>query len=177
MKFPKALLDLQGKSFLQLVIDAHSDCTAALYVVLGYDHERIERSVDLSGTRVVINPDPSRGQLSSLQAALQELASAETIIVHPVDHPLVRQDTIRTLLEGSHSQPERILVPEYRGMKGHPVLFPSIFCQDLKQAPLEQGARWVVHRHQESVSRVPVDDPGVLRNIDTPDQYRSLTGG
>ncbi|MFQ5929555.1 MAG: NTP transferase domain-containing protein, partial [Acidobacteriota bacterium] len=175
MRSPKPLLEFQGKSFLRHIIDAHRMASLPVYVVLGEDRHCIEQSVDLSDASVLVNPDPSRGQLSSLHTALERLTDREALVVHPVDHPLVRSQTIQELIDHFRRVSDCILIPEFQGRKGHPVLFPSRFYPDLKRAPLEEGARWVVHQNPESELRVPVDDPGVVQNINTPAQFEKLS--
>ena len=66
-----------------------------------------------------------------------------------------------------------ILVPSYGGERGHPVLFRRSVFPELFEDGLAEGARTVVHRHLLDLLEVGVPDPGVLTDIDTPDEYRS----
>jgi molybdenum cofactor cytidylyltransferase len=174
MGTPKALLKLPQGCFLEYIIRTHRKAGLALCVVLGYYADQIESQVDLSGLRVARNPDPSRGQLSSLHAAMELLGVPSALLVHPVDHPLVRSSTLTALLESFRNDPERIHIPTCDGRKGHPVLFGQRFWNDLQAAPLEEGARWAVRKNQQDVLTIPVADKGILLNVDTPEQYRAL---
>ena len=58
---------------------------------------------------------------------------------------------------------------------GHPVLFDRALFDELRQAPLEGGAKTVVRRHESAIVNVVPPDEGCLRDIDTPDDYRALT--
>ena len=174
MGFPKPLLEYQGKSFLRHVIETHQAAQLPCCVVLGHHRKEIEKRTDLSSVTVLVNPTPSRGPLSSLQIALEHAAGTSALILHPVDHPLVRSSTLISLVEFHRRVPHSIVIPQFRGQKGHPVLFPSCFYSDLKQAPLEQGARWVVHKNIASTSHLPVEDPGIVQDIDTPDEFQNL---
>ncbi len=169
----KALLELEGKSFLRWIIDIHRKLFLPVYVVLGNDHKQIRDSIDFSDVKTVINTRPELGQLSSLQAALETIQGQPSgLIVHPVDHPLVKSETIRALVNAHREYPDHILIPRRGDQKGHPVLFPNACHSELRQAPLEEGARWVVHKHPEAVFYVAVEDHGILLNIDTPEDLR-----
>lgn len=170
MNFPKALLKVNGRSFLRTIIDTHLTASLPVHIVLGADQDRIQRSVDLSNIPVFVNLNPDRGPLSSLQIALDELSDYGAILVHPVDHPLVTGQTIVDLTFHFQKTSEGILIPEFHGKKGHPVIFTARFYGELKAAPLQEGARWVVRHNTMSVIPVPVEDPGILQNVNNPDQ-------
>ena len=174
MGFPKPLLEYQGKSFLRRIMDTHQAASLPCCVVLGHYREEIQKQTDLSSASVFINPNPSQGPLSSLQIALEHSGDSSALILHPVDHPLVRSNTLIALVESHGRAPDCIVIPWFHDQKGHPVLFPSRFYSDLKQAPLGEGARWVVHRNRASTLQLPVEDPGILQDIDTPDQFQNL---
>ncbi len=174
MGSPKPLLELRGKSFLRTIIDRHKLFSSSVCVVLGRHNLHIAERVDLSDTTVLINPDPTRGALSSLLIALGHLGESEGLLIHPVDHPLVLASTVECLVQCHRRLPASILMPSVHGRKGHPVLFPQRFFFDLRQAPLEEGARWVVHQNPASTFLVPVEDPGILENVNTPAQVSRL---
>jgi len=123
----------------------------------------------------VVNPEPERGQLSSLLAGLDHAESrgASAVLVLPGDIPLVRPDTIVTLL-ASAGKGALIVRPAYRGRSGHPVVFSASLFGELRSADLQIGAKSVVHRHAASVLTVDVPDEGILRDVDAPADYRDL---
>ncbi len=171
---PKALLPLGRKTFLQHVLDRHLTLDTDPWVVLGRQHRQIRSRVDLTEARILVNPDPDRGPLSSLLLVLENLDGCDGALVHAVDHPLVARSTLRALLRKHFRCPACILIPRHRGKKGHPVLFPQRFFAELKQAPLNQGARWVVRRRLSSQLLVPVVDAGVVTNLNLPEQVDRL---
>ena len=67
------------------------------------------------------------------------------------------------------------MIPACGGRRGHPVIFGRGVFADLLEAPLDQGARAVVRGRPELVVTVEVDDPGILKDIDTPAQYREMS--
>ena len=171
---PKALLPLGRKAFLQHILDCHLSLGTDAWVVLGRQHRQIRSRLDLARARVLVNPDPDRGPLSSLLLVLEKLDGYDGVLVHAVDHPLVAKSTLQALLRKHFQCPACILIPRHHGRKGHPVLFPQRFFGELKQAPLEEGARWVVRRRLSSQLLVPVVDAGVVTNINLPEQVHRL---
>jgi len=172
----KALLDIGGLSFLAHILRNHRAVSLPVTIVLGDHQAEIQAAVDLSDAVVLINPRPEDGPLSSLRIALESAEQAEAVVVHPVDHPLVSVGTLQTLLDVHDESPDGIIFPAFGARRGHPVLFPRRYFQDLRAAPLDQGARYVVRTHAESVISVEVMDEGVIHNIDTPTDYSRLIG-
>ncbi len=168
----KAMLPLGRKTFLERVLEPYSRLGVPACVVLGANAATIRRAIAPRRVRVVQNPEPQLGPLNSLRLACRELSRASALIVHPVDHPLVWAATVERLLEAHRRRPDCILIPRAFGRKGHPVLFPSRFFGEFRKAPLEEGARWVVHRHEARVRLLSTADEGILANLNTPGQLR-----
>ncbi|HLX11772.1 MAG TPA: NTP transferase domain-containing protein, partial [Bacteroidota bacterium] len=120
------------------------------------------------------NAQYQRGQLSSIHAglALAEKFGAGAAIIHPVDHPRVSSKTIRLLAEAASTA--LIAIPIFENKRGHPVGFSSSLFDELFAAPDDVGARAVVRNHEKDIVEVAADDPGILNNIDTPEQYERL---
>lgn len=175
MGFPKPLLRFRESTFLRHIVDLHRALGLPVHVVLGEHRERIQSELDLRDAIVWVNPDPERGQLSSLQVAIQQLGEWPAVLVHPVDHPAVLPATLALLVEKAATFPGRLVFPVYGGRRGHPVVFPQTLFLDILTAPLDEGARAVVRRHPDLLIPIPVEDPGVLQNIDTPEAYRALS--
>jgi CTP:molybdopterin cytidylyltransferase MocA len=144
---------------------------------VGDDHQLIEEKIGLSQlTRVVINPDPSRGPLSSLLEALAVVPGAGAVIVHPVDHPLVSSSTLKQLADEHLRLPSCFLLPRYEGQGGHPFLIPKKFFGELRTAPLDRGVRSVLQKYRYNTYHLCVEDPGIVRNINTRADYQELFG-
>lgn len=177
MGSPKALLVYRGATFLEHLAGLLAEKVDPLLVVLGHDAERIRAAVNLPiPTRVLINPDYRLGQLSSLYTAIRSLQGTATpgLLVAPVDHPCIGPEVVDALLKVFDAEQPNVVVPTFEGRRGHPVIFSARLFAELVAAPLEEGARAVVRRH--TVREVPVNDPGVLADIDDPETYRRLVG-
>jgi len=174
MGSPKALLAYRGTTFLEWLAELFAAAELEpLLVVLGHEHERIERAVKLPpSARVLVNENYRLGQLSSLQVAVRYLGGAEAggLLVAPVDHPCLSREVLQKLLAAFAASEPDIVIPTFNGRRGHPVIFSARLFPELLEAPLDEGARVVVHRH--AVREVPVPDEGVLADIDDPALYQ-----
>jgi len=174
---PKALLPYGETTFLGQIYRAAGDSMlGTVRVVLGHQPEPIIQALGFAPEVVVINRDYDLGMLSSLQAGIHAIAplEPEAVVMLLVDHPRISADLIDSLIAAFRGGPGQIVIPAYNGRRGHPVLFGAAVFDDLLDAPLEEGARAVVRGHPELVSEISVDDPGILADIDTPEDYERL---
>ena len=184
--FPGALMQEQAgltpaptaqKTFLEHLIEVTRHArTGALRVVVGPHAAEIRARVKLDEGALVFNPDWQRGQLSSLQAAIRSLPAEKTegILICLVDHPLISAALVASLIKTFDRDKNRIVIPAYRGRRGHPVIFPGALFEELLAASPEVGARTVVHAHANDVVEVPVQEEGVLLNLNDPESLTKL---
>jgi molybdenum cofactor cytidylyltransferase len=125
----------------------------------------------LPGVELVCNPTPERGMISSIVVGLAALAGrgVAAALVWPVDHPRVLPDTVAALVAAA--RPGRIVVPVIAGRGGHPTAFGADVWPELAAAA---SARAVVAADPGRVVRVAVADPGVRRDVDTPDDLAGV---
>jgi molybdenum cofactor cytidylyltransferase len=174
---PKALLELDGRSFVDHGIELLCAAGCAPVLVVDGAH-RLEGL----GVEVVHNREWERGPLSSLQVGLRralEIAPViEAVLVHHVERPRVRVETVRALLAGFACEPEQVWQPTYEGRSGHPVLWPrALFDPLLALDPSLTSARELLRGAAAARRRkLDLDDPGVLDNFDTPDDLAHLRG-
>ena len=89
-----------------------------------------------------------------------------------VDVPMLRASTIRAVVDAWHERHAPIVRPAMGDRHGHPVLFDRLTFDELRRAPLSEGAKAVVHAYADRVLNVPVDDPGALVDIAPPGAYQ-----
>ena len=179
MGSPKALLAYQGQTFLERICTAFFDAgVEELVVVLGAWEDRLRPALPQHpALRTVVNPHYAQGQLSSLVCGLGALSpDSAAAVVNLVDHPLVRPETIAALMASFRTDPLPIIIATHQGQRGHPVLFSRQVYAELLAAPLDKGAKTVVRKDPARVRHVPLDDPGIVADIDTPQDYRRWTG-
>jgi molybdenum cofactor cytidylyltransferase len=176
MGSPKALLEYRGETFLDRLIRVFSTVADPVIVVLGYHADAIRPRAQ-SRAHFVINPDPDRGQLSSLQTALAAVPpAAEGFFFSPVDCPAAESETVARVFEVfTRRDPATLLVvPQFQGDHGHPVFAAKPIMDELLALPPTAQARQVIHAHKSETQYVDVDDPGILADIDDLDAYRRL---
>ena len=171
----KALLAFRGSTFLEVILEScRSLALGEAIVVAGPDIDKMLPDNILGGARKILNPTPESGPIGSIRLGIGALdPGAEGILVWHVDRPHVRPETVRRLLE-RFEEGAPIVVPGFRGRRGHPAIFARAVFEELIQAPEGEGARAVVRADPSRVSLVPVDDPAVVEDIDTPEAYRQL---
>jgi molybdenum cofactor cytidylyltransferase len=116
---------------------------------------------------IVVNPDWRMGQLSSIHAAIRSLSNEKTdgLILCPVDHPLISANLVARLIGAFDSCGKQIILPAYRGRRGHPVIFRAALYEELLAASPEIGARQVVWMHAKDVEEVPTEEEAVILNL------------
>jgi molybdenum cofactor cytidylyltransferase len=174
----KALLPLGDGWFLQR-IDAtfRSAGVERVLAVVGDDWRAIEAAVGAVRLEVTLvrNPEPSRGQLSSLLAGLDALPpGAPAVLVTPVDLPLFTPDTVRRVVSAWEASRAPIVRPSHGGRHGHPAVFAASLFDELRAADPSVGARAVLRAHALEILDVPVEDAGAFDDIDTPQDYERL---
>jgi len=171
----KALCDFDGRTCLELALDACREASLAPpIVVLGYQAETIRRLVRFGDATVVTNECVERGQTSSLKAGVSVLPDcAEAFLLYPVDFPLVSAAEIGLLCTAwrARSSGRRIFIPSPDRRRGHPVLFDATLRVAFLQLADESPARAVVDASPDQISYIECQTPYVLIDMDTPEDY------
>jgi molybdenum cofactor cytidylyltransferase len=167
------------ETFLSAAIRSFDLSTDFVVIVAGKNEVSLAPVAYAHAASIVVNPNPSRGQFSSLQVGLHAVLNhgRDAAMITLVDRPPVSRATIQLLRDAFESAPSNIwaIVPEYSGSHGHPYLVGRELIEVFLQAPSTASAREIEHRHQDRIQYVAVDDPCVALNIDTPDDYAVLT--
>lgn len=177
MGYPKALLEYRGRSFLQSILDATAVLGLRSIVALGHDSDKVLAEHDLHDVTVVLNNELEAGPIGSIRASIRaiQMHPIKALLVWPVDFPHVRLETVRTLIDRfAKSDEPAIVVPEYDGRAGHPVVFGRQVFSELLEAPDSVGAKFVVRSDSARVARVQVADSAVIDCVNTPESYRDL---
>jgi molybdenum cofactor cytidylyltransferase len=165
-------------TFLSAAIRSLSPVTDFVVVVVGKNEAALAPIIYAHGASLVVNPDASRGQFSSLQVGLREVLNhgRDAAVVTLVDRPPVRAATIQILRQTFESADQNIwaVVPEFSGKHGHPYLAGREMIEAFLRVPPTSTAREVEHEHQRHIQYVQVDDPFVALNINTPEDYAGL---
>jgi molybdenum cofactor cytidylyltransferase len=171
----KPLLKFNDENFLDHIITVlKSSDVDEITVVLGAEAERVKKSVDLSKVSVVMNQEYQKGQLSSLIAALKQIPHhARAILLCLVDHPFITSELVNDIIRKFGETGSPIIVPVYKKERGHPALFSDALFEELLNAPIDKGARYVVYSNEDKVLELETSERGARIGVDTPEEYKS----
>lgn len=179
---PKALLPIGNQTFLGRLIGIYRRHCASVIVVLGYQADAVRAATPnpeadpaagpaadpaAQPVRWVINEQPERGQFSSLQTGLRALPSGTDCLFQPMDYPAVAEATVELLAR----TPGQLVIPRHDGRRGHPVRLSPGLVAELLRLPATAQARDVIRSHYPAATFLDVTDPGVLQDIDTPEDF------
>jgi molybdenum cofactor cytidylyltransferase len=165
-------------TLLSYNIEALNRVCDLVIVVAGNNETVLQSIVDASAGFLVRNPHPELGQFSSLQVGLRDVLNRgrEAAMITLVDRPAPRTETLQELVDRFLGRSHEIwaVVPSCQGKHGHPIVIAREMIEAFLRAPASSAARDIEHANQQRILYVPADDPAVVVNINTPEQYASL---
>ena len=171
---PKLLLPFRGGTLLGSLIQAlREGGVSEIVLVITPDDEALRAWGAEAGVRIAVNLEPERGMLSTILEGIAAAGDRETLAVCPADLPALLPSTVRTVL----AQRSPLAVPSYQGRRGHPLVISPELIPEIRTLHLDVGLRELLDRHPESLRIVEVDDPGCVRDVDTPEEYHALVEG
>lgn len=173
---PKQLLPFRSAPLLGHVIDqARSSMLAPICLVLGHRAAEIRTQVERSRVEVVVNANYEAGQASSLIAGLNTVADRCAAAMFLLgDQPLVSAALMDRLIKAYGRKGASITLPSFEGRRGNPVIIAASLFTQLRRLSGDTGARALFQAHADEIERVPVEDPTVLMDVDTPGDYDRL---
>ncbi|NOX53678.1 MAG: NTP transferase domain-containing protein [Planctomycetes bacterium] len=178
---PKLLLPAGGRPVIARLIRAlKQPQVQAVVVVLRTEAERLRRLVQQCGAIVVTPASPPLSMRHSVQAALDEIhhryapAPEDGWLLSPADHSGIEPQTVRKLLHRWQRSNCDVLVPTWRGRRGHPSLFRWTLAERVPAIPADCGLNWLIRTVATRIEEVPVSDPWVVQDLDTPAEYERL---
>ncbi|HEY0837015.1 MAG TPA: nucleotidyltransferase family protein, partial [Azospirillum sp.] len=174
----KLLADLDGRALVARTVDA-ALASRARPVIVVTGHQQAEVTAALAGRPVqfVHNPNYADGLSTSLRAGLGAVpADADGALVCLGDMPEVGGAVLDRLISAyDPAEGRAICVPVAGGKRGNPVLWDRSFFAEMAGVAGDTGARHLIGANPDQMVEVPVDDDGVLRDVDTPDAIAALT--
>ena len=117
---------------------------------------------------------------NSVQYALDEIRSSmqpadeDAWMLIPADHPVLTVETVSKLIAAWRSTSAQIVVPIHQAKRGHPTLFGWQLVQRIASIPSDRGLNELLKNEQNQIHEVEVDDPTVLFDLDTPEDYQRM---
>ena len=141
-------------------------------IVLGQNGSKILDSVKELPVQVVFNKTPDSEMAESVRIGLHTLHGSSTgVLVHLSDHPLVSVETLKSLVQCHVETPDRIIIPLYKGRRGHPPLFPKPVIDEVFDG---LNLRDIINKDSSRIRFLNVDDEGVVLDIDTKEDYERI---
>lgn len=186
MGAPKLLLPFRGSTVIGATVSALRDGgVERIVVVTAPGNSDLEAFAAGQGLELALNPQFERGMLSTLWAGIAAFGGgpaaqtmATPLVICPADLPLLRGDTVKRVI-AALSQPAGawLAQPRYGGQSGHPLAIAPALVPEILTLDLEVGLRQLRERHAQHLVILEVDDPGCVRDVDTPEDYAALSRG
>ncbi|MDR0826736.1 MAG: nucleotidyltransferase family protein [Desulfovibrio sp.] len=144
-----------------------------LLLVSGFHAQEVEGAANALDLPVIRNPHPEKGMFSSVCAGLEAAPPEWTaLFIHPVDVPLVREETLRLLLDAASADPRAVLTPRHGGCSGHPPLVPASCIASI----LASRGGGSLHSALAALPQrsLEIADPFILEDMDSPQDYERL---
>jgi len=172
----KQLLPLGGSTLLENVLtNLRRSQIDEIVLVLGFSADAIRRQTPLDGVKVVVNEAYGEGMGTSVRTGIAQVSpQADAALVVLADQPFVQPETIDQLIRLYRERKPQIVIPVYQGFRGNPVLLDRSVFPELLGLAGDIGCRAVFGSHTENILKAPVDDIGVLLDIDTPGDLETL---
>ncbi len=179
---PKQLLPVDGQPMLLSVIDPLV-CCDRINRTLVVTNSLVAAEIDIgqTGAMVVLNDEPDAEMIDSLRLGVDELQKVcelqvdDGILICPGDQPGLASAEVAECCSVFQHQPGRIIVAAHDGKRGHPIIFPASRIPFLMSPACDTGLRELVSAHEENVVMVEIANSAVLRNINTPDDYKHIS--
>ena len=170
---PKLLLPFGEKTMIETVIDRVIQSKAEkILIVLGSNREKIEKKIGNLPLEIAVNPDFREGMLSSVQRGVEALPEeARAVLVFLGDQPSIPSEVIDSVIDAFRKTGKGIVLPVYKGERGHPVLIDMKYRHEVENLNPEVGLRELVYGQPDDILEVEVDDAGILRDINDIEDY------
>ncbi len=175
----KLLMEVEGVPMIRRVVDAvRGGGVSEIFVVTGFERERIESCLQGSDVEFVFNENFEEGMGASLAAGAKAIGRdcVDGILVCLGDLPSLRAETVAWVVrEFREAGGDRIVVPIYKNRRGHPIVFLVRYLSSLECLSGDVGAKELIRRERDCVLEVEVVDEGIIRDLDTIDHSGSST--
>ncbi len=170
----KLLLPFGEKTIIETVLDnVVQSKVEKILVVLGSAREKTEQKIKNYSLKIAFNPNFRSGMLSSVHAgfqALPEYSQAALIVLG--DQPSISTSVINELIDAYRRTGKGIVLPVYKGERGHPVLIDMKYRSEIENLSPDIGLRGTVYNHPEDILEVEVRSQSILRDIDYIEDYK-----
>ena len=176
----KQLLPLAGRTVIETVVGRIFEATTIdknlLLVVVGHCSKKVEKCLHQQNISCVKNDRYREGMVTSVQCgieAITEKVDGYTIFLG--DQPDVKPEIIDLVIRHAHKTKAGIIIPSYRGKRGHPLFISSKYRNEILNLTADQGLNFVTRGHKEDTEEIAVESVEILEDMDTPEDYTRIS--
>ncbi len=172
---PKQVLPYGTSTILETVLNSVlASPVDGTLVVLGAAEDKVAPLLAKLPVETIVNTDFRSGMLSSVQCGIRALpASARAALIFLGDQPAIAPETAGRVIAAHRASDRGLVLPVHAGRGGHPLLIDLKYRAEIDGLSSGIGLRELLARHPDDVLRVDIDDPGVILDIDTPEDYHN----
>lgn len=168
----KQLLPLGGRAAIEWIAAAVGPRFDEVVVVLGHRAEEVAPVLAAHPVRWVVNADYQTGMLSSVQCGVRAVDRAADYLICLGDQPRLSKAVVEQVLQRRNQRDAGIIIPTTNGKRGHPVLISNAYRAEILALPPGVGLNAVTRGHPEDMCELPVAEPAILTDMDTPADYQ-----
>ena len=174
MGFPKMLLDFNGKTMLERVIEnVRSSEVSHIIVVLGAERDKLTELLKKANVSYCYNEHYKKGMLSSVRCGVANIPEdCDAVLVFQGDQPLIEGEVINMVIKAYRSGDKGIVIPVYKKKRGHPLLIGKKYLDKIELLDDHEGLRSLAYLYSDDVLEIDTGDPAILRDFDTYDEYK-----
>ncbi len=172
----KLLLPFGSSTILEQTVDTLLNSKLDdVIVVLGYGANEIRKLIASRPVTIVVNPDYHQGISTSIIAGLNLVDSqAQAVTLALGDQPLINSQAINRLVKEFYNHDRGIVIPTYKGKRGHPIIFAIKYKEKLLELKGDIGGRQIIKEHPDDILEVVVRSEGINIDVDNISDYQSL---
>jgi CTP:molybdopterin cytidylyltransferase MocA len=178
---PKLSLPLGDRTIIEHVVAALRDGGVTyVLVVVGPHVPELVPLAHTAGANTLLLPEPTPDMRTTVERGLTHLderyhpAPDDIWFLAPADHPVLNPNIVRNLFAAADTSPASVIVPVHQGRRGHPTLIRWRHARGILAFPSGQGINAYLRSHADDTLELPVEDAGILADLDTPEDYRQL---
>jgi len=177
MNTNKLLLPFKGKSIIRTVIGLVMESDVDNYIlVTGAYREALMDEIAGMPINECHNPDHKQGMLSSVRCGIAQLPDkAVAALVFLGDQPMISSETVNLVIREYHQSENGIILPVSNGRRGHPILIDRKYFSIIGELDPSTGLRGLILKYPHDIAEIEVNMPGILRDIDTLQDYMNET--
>ena len=176
MQKNKLLLPYKGKTVLEIVIDNITQSNIEnILIVTGAYKDDFSGLLAKLPVKQCYNKEYKKGMLSSVQCGVHNISDTpDAIMIFLADQPDIPGEICDLIIRKYIRSKKGIVIPKYQGHRGHPLLIDWKYKDKIENLNPLVGLRDLLHKYPEDIMDVPVEMPGILKDLDTPEDYMDL---